>query len=80
MKAEIINEMLSIIPQSKTEEYAIDKWYEANLINPCNPTLNGRNFGIYPYRKYKRSLKNRILLWLHNNRIRFMYSSNGYKI
>lgn len=28
MKAEIENGMLKIIPESKTEDYAIDKWFE----------------------------------------------------
>jgi len=79
MKAEIINEILEIIPESKTEEYAIDAWYDKNLIDPCRAYLNGRNVGVTSYRKYKRSLRNRILLWLHNHRIYFMYSCNGYK-
>jgi hypothetical protein len=73
MRAEIVTGFLEITPQSRTEEYAINKWYEENLKDRCNALLDGRNIAIYPYRKYKRSLRNRVLLWLHNNRIRKMY-------
>lgn len=72
MRAEINNGILEIYPQCKTEDYALDKWYIDN-VNGCTLETNGKNMGFYPYKKYKRSIWNRIRLWLHNNRIFKMY-------
>lgn len=74
MKAEIINGILEIYPESKTEDYALQKWCETN-VNSCTSETNGKNIVFYPYRKYKRSLYNKLRLWLHNNRIFRMYKT-----
>lgn len=72
MRAEIINGILELYPQSNTEDYALDKWYKDN-VNMCTLQTNGKNMGFYPYKKYRRSAWNRVRLWLHNNRIYMMY-------
>lgn len=76
MKVEIINGILEIYPESKTEDYALQKWYDDNVDN-CTGQTNGKNIGFCSYRKYKRSLYNMFRLWLHNHRIFRMYKTDS---
>lgn len=61
MIAEIINGILEIYPKSKTEDYALQKWYEDN-VNSCTRATKGENMALHSYRKYKRSILNKIRL------------------
>ena len=76
MKVEIINGILEIYPESKTEDYALDKWYDEN-VHKCTRQVDGKNIGFYPYKKYKRSIWNRFRLFLHNHRILRMYKTDS---
>jgi hypothetical protein len=72
MRAEIINGILELYPQSNTEDYALGKWYIDN-VDQCTRVTKGENIGFYSYKRYRRSIWNRFRLWLHNNRIWKMY-------
>lgn len=60
MKAEIIEGILVIIPRNHTEDFALQKWHEAN-VNGCTLETNGRNMCLGSFM----SKADRLGRWLH---------------
>lgn len=66
MKAEIENGNLYIIPESKTEDFAMDQWFKMQEINTCTGEVKTKKI-FTRINKRKKSLKERIELWMLNN-------------
>lgn len=66
MKAEIKDGNLFIQPESKTEEFAISKWFEMQEVEHCNGSITTKAL-FYDILKPKKSIKQRIQLWMLNN-------------
>lgn len=78
MKVEIINGILEIYPESKTEDYALDKWYDEN-VNGCTQQVNGKNISFNSYKKMELSLYNKLRMFLHNKRKFRFYKTDSNK-
>ena len=68
MKAEIKEGGLFIIPESNTEQFAIDKWFEMQEINKCLGEIKTKSLFSCIYRR-KKTIKERFQLWMLNHNL-----------
>ena len=65
MKAIINKDGLWLTPESETEQYAFERWSEAEGLNYCTNEITTKNLWCYAYKQPpKKSLAYRIKLWL----------------
>ena len=68
MKAKIDNGVLVVIAGNSTEQFALEQWQSIN-VNSCTLQTNGANLLFPYYKKYHRSLKHRIQLFMLNHKL-----------